>query len=103
MATPIDLFFVDNDNIIRYLNKEAENFYYNLRGHKDLIGKSLLNCHKDFTNQKLLDSIEEIKSTGVEKFMGVTSDNIRLYICPVKNGNDEFIGYFARYEQNVQL
>lgn len=102
-SNPYRLVFVDTDNIIRYMNKEAKNFYYNLRGHKNLIGKSLLNCHKDATNQNLLAAIEEIKSTGKEKFVGVNSDNVRLYITPIKNKDDDFIGYYARYEQNIQL
>lgn len=38
---PYPIVFVDNDYIIRYLNRYAKYHYYQERGYRDLIGKSL--------------------------------------------------------------
>ena len=53
---PYPIVFVDNDYIIRYMNRNAEYHYYEERGYKNLIGKSLFSCH---SNEK---SIEKIKN-----------------------------------------
>ena len=39
---PYPIVFVDNDYIIRYLNRYAKYHYYQERGYRDLIGKSYL-------------------------------------------------------------
>ena len=38
---PYPIVFVDNDYIIRFINKNAQYHYYEERGYKNLIGKSL--------------------------------------------------------------
>ena len=38
---PYPIVFVDCGHIIRYMNKRAEQHYYQERGYKDLIGKSI--------------------------------------------------------------
>jgi nitrogen-specific signal transduction histidine kinase len=37
-AIPYPIVFVDTDHIIRYLNKSARYHYYQVRGHKELLG-----------------------------------------------------------------
>ena len=44
---PYPIVFVDNDYIIRYMNRNAEYHYYEERGYKNLIGKSLFDCHNN--------------------------------------------------------
>ena len=39
---PYPIVFVDNDYIIRYLNRYAKYHYYQERGYRDLIGKVYL-------------------------------------------------------------
>ena len=64
---PYPIVFVDNDYIIRYMNRNAEYHYYEERGYKDLIGKSLFECH---SHEKSIERIkmeyEGIKKNGKE-------------------------------------
>ncbi len=102
-SIPYRLCVADSNHIIRYMNKHAEDFYYGKRGHKDLIGKHLFNYVNESTQQKILAAIEEIKETKQEAFICVNSDNYRQYICPVFGNGGEFIGYYSRFEKNLQL
>jgi DUF438 domain-containing protein len=94
--------FADCDHVIRYLNKNAEYFYYQERGYDDLIGKSLFDCHNDKAKEKIIAAVEKLKNHGMEPYLGVDVKNRRLYIQPVRNENGELIGYIERFEMNVQ-
>lgn len=50
---PYPIVFVDNDYIIRYMNRNAEYHYYEERGYKDLIGKSLFECHSNEKSESI--------------------------------------------------
>ena len=102
-SIPYRLCVADSDHIIRYMNKRAEDFYYGQRGHKDLIGKLLFNYIQESTQQKILTAIEEIKEIKEEAHICVNSDNYRQYICPIFGVDGEFIGYYSRFEKNLQL
>ena len=41
-AIPYPIMYVDVNHIIRYMNKKAEFYFYEVRGYRDLIGKNLL-------------------------------------------------------------
>ena len=99
---PYRVVFVDCDHIIRYLNKAARYHYYEVRGYRDLIGKSLFQCHNEHSRQVIMDAVEKLKNHGNEKFIGVTPDNQRYYLNPVRDENGELIGYFERFELNLQ-
>lgn len=49
--------FIDNDYIIRFMNKNAQYHYYEERGYKDLIGKSLFDCH---SSEKCIERIKKV-------------------------------------------
>lgn len=94
--------FVDCDHIIRYMNKMAEYHYYSERGYSNLIGESIFNCHNSQSEEKIRGAIEKLKNHGNEIFLGVSVKNQRIYINPVRNENGDFIGYFERFELNLQ-
>ena len=99
---PYPIVFVDNDYIIRFMNKPAQDHY--LKKGKNLIGKSLFDCH---SNEKSIERIkkgyEGIKSNGKEMFVCVTARNQRVYMQGVKNEKGEWIGFIERFELNLQM
>jgi DUF438 domain-containing protein len=99
---PYPVVFADGDHIIRYLNKNAEYFYYQERGYDDLIGKSIFACHNDKSKEKIIAAVDKLKNHGMEPYLGVDVKNRRIYIQPVRNENGELIGYIERFEMNVQ-
>lgn len=100
---PYPIVFVDNDYIIRYLNRNAEYHYYEERGYKNLIGKSLFECHNhEASIEKIKNGYEEIKKNGKEIFITVTARNQRVYMQGVKDSKGNWIGFFERFEMNLQ-
>jgi DUF438 domain-containing protein len=101
-AIPYPVVFVDPDHIIRFLNRNARYHYYQERGYRDLIGKSLFDCHKEPSKEKILEMVEKLKNHSQEIFMTVNVKNQRIYLAPVRDEDGEFIGYFERFELNQQ-
>ena len=99
---PYPVIFADCDHIIRYLNKNAEYFYYQERGYDDLIGKSIFACHNDKSKEKIIAAVEKLKDHGMELYLGVNVKNRRVYIQAVRNESGELVGYIERFEMNVQ-
>lgn len=101
-AYPYPIVFVDNDYIIRYMNKNACYHYYEERGYSDLIGKSLFDCHDAAGSaEKIRSAYEGIRRNGKEVFIGVSGRNQRIYMQGVRNSRGEWIGFFERFELNL--
>ncbi len=98
---PYFIVFVDNDYIIRFMNKPAQDHY--LKKGKNLIGKSIFDCHNEKSIEKIKKSYEEIKTTGKDVFIFVNSKNQRVYMQGVKNEKGEWIGFIERFELNLQM
>ncbi len=47
-------------------------------------------------------SVEKLKNHGKEIFLTVNERNERIYIVPVRDKNGDLIGYFERFELNLQ-
>jgi DUF438 domain-containing protein len=101
-SLPYPIIYVDTDHIIRYLNKAARYRYYQVRGYGDLIGKSIFDCHTEGSKEKILQAIEKLKNHGNEIFLNVNVYNQRVYINPVRDDDGNLIGYFERFELNLQ-
>ena len=101
-ATPI--VFVDNDFVIRYMNRYAKYYYHQERGYKELLGKSIFDCH-DYpaSNEKIRKAYEKMRKDGKDYFVGVNVRNQRVYMQGVRNSLGEMIGFIERFEINVQL
>ncbi|MBP1759328.1 MAG: Phospho-N-acetylmuramoyl-pentapeptide-transferase [Firmicutes bacterium] len=100
---PYPIAFVDCDHVIRYLNKRAEYHYYQERGYRDLIGKSIFDCHQNPKSVEMIKSVvEQLKNHANEVFLKVSPRNERIYIVPVRDENGDLIGYFERFEMNLQ-
>ena len=101
---PYPIVFVDNDYKIRFMNQKAKYHYYEERGYKDLIGKSLFDCHDNEKSiEKIKQGYEGLKRNGKEVFVCVTSRNQRVYMQGVKNEKGEWIGFIERFELNLQI
>ena len=56
----------------------------------------------DSLSAEELAAVEKLKNHGNEIFLGVSVYNERKYINPVRNEKGELIGYFERFERNMQ-
>ena len=101
-SIPYRIVFVDTDHIIRFLNKEARHHYYDVRGYGELVGKSIFECHSEKSREMLIAAVEKLRNHSNEIYLGVSVYNERKYINPVRNEKGELIGYFERFERNLQ-
>ncbi len=101
-ALPFPVVFVDMTHTIRFMNMRARFHYYEERGYRDLIGKSLFECHTEKSKERIMGIVEKLKNHGREVFLAVTGKNERLYVTPVRNAAGELVGYFERFEGNFQ-
>lgn len=90
--------FVDNDHVIRYLNGPARKWFYEKRGHADLVGKSLFDCHKPDSREKLLRLYDRLRQGENEVFVKVTAENEKASMVAVRDPAGRMIGYFERFE-----
>lgn len=101
---PYPIVFINNDYKIEYMNQNAQYHYYQERGYKNLVGKSLFDCHdNEKTIEKIKKGYEGIKRNGKEVFVCVTSRNQRVYMQGVKNQQGEWIGFIERFELNMRI
>lgn len=101
---PYPIVFVDNEYVIRFMNQNAKYHYYNERNYKDLIGRSLFDCHNNEKSiEKIKQGYESIKKSGKEVFVCVTTRNQRVYMQGVKDSRGNWIGFIERFELNLQM
>ena len=72
---PYPIVFVDNDYIIRYMNKNAKYYYCDERGYGELIGKSIFDCHRPESAELIKEYYKEIQRHGKEIFVNVSIRN----------------------------
>ncbi|MDP1992104.1 MAG: PAS domain-containing protein [Syntrophales bacterium] len=102
-AIPYPIVYVDAmDHIIRYMNRAAKYHYHQERGYPDLIGRSIFECHNEESRRKILEAVKKLGNHGQEMFMRVNVRNHRVYLTPVRDGSGNLVGYFQRYEMNMQ-
>jgi len=103
-AYPYPIIFIDNDYIIRYMNQYADYYYHKMRGYKNLIGKNMMDCHDyQSSKDKIVEYYNKMKSDGKSRFITVNMENQRMYMQPVKNEKGEWIGFFERFELNLEM
>lgn len=100
---PYPIVFVDKDFVIRYLNRYAKYHYYQERGYGDLVGRSLFDCHdSEQSKARIRAAWEGICRNGKEVFIGVNARNQRIYMQGVRGADGSWIGFFERFELNLQ-
>jgi hypothetical protein len=101
-AIPYPVLFADLSHTIRYMNRRAKFEYEQVRGRRNLLGSSLLDCHNEQSRQKIREIVARFEQNGAEEFLAVTSRNQRVYMTPVRAEDGSLVGYFERYELNQQ-
>lgn len=92
--------FVDNDHIIRYLNKAAKVRYYEKRGYADLIGKSLFDCHNPASTESIKRIHGRLLTGETAVFLKENQEQERITVVGVRSDTGELIGYYERFEKS---
>jgi DUF438 domain-containing protein len=101
-AIPYPVVFADRSHTIRYMNRRAIFEYEEVRGYRNLLGSSLLDCHNKESGEKIREIVSKFEKHGGEVFLTVTTRNQRVYMTPVRDENGSLVGYFERYELNYE-
>ena len=84
--------FVDANHIISFMNFAGIEKYKN-RGGKDLIGKSIFDCHNENSNKIIKEVFELLKDGLDEKFISTNERNEKVFITAVRNKQGDLLGY----------
>ncbi len=101
-SIPYPIVFVDTCHIVRYVNKTADFQYHKMRGYENLVGRSIFDFHHESTKPKILAAFEKMKNHSGDIFVNVSVNNQRIYINPVRDGSGNLVGYFERFEMNLE-
>jgi len=55
-------------------------------------------CHNIKSKKIILEIIERFKDGGKEELLKVLKDDLKIFVSPVKNSDEELIGYFVRFD-----
>lgn len=96
-AYAYEIVFVDKDHIVQYMNKTAKQRY---QGRLE-IGQSLFRCHNERSKAKIEQFLKRAEAGEEEMFeLYNHKTHEREFFVPVKDQNDQVIGYFERHEVN---
>ena len=101
-SVPSPIVFVDNDHVIRFLNKAARQRYYERRGHSALIGKSLFDCHAPPSQEQVVAFHNRLMAGEDEIFLKVNKDGERVTVVRVRDLDGQLIGYYERFERTIE-
>ena len=90
----------DLEHIIVYMNPAAVERYQR-RGGKDLLGKSLLNCHNEKSREmigKVLAWFRKSRENNVVYTSYNQKENKDVYMIALRNEAGELIGYYEKHE-----
>jgi len=94
--------FVDNDHIIRYLNKAARIRYYERRGYSELIGKSLFECHNPSSRENIKRLHDKLLAGEDEIFLKVNKYQEKITFVGVRDPDGRLVGYYERFEKPIE-
>jgi DUF438 domain-containing protein len=102
-AFPYPIVFADTNHVIQYVNKFGRYHYYKDRGYPELVGRSLFDCHMyDTSREKIIECTKKLENHAMDIYLGITARNLRIYMNPVRDADGKLIGYFERFELNLQ-
>lgn len=90
--------FVDNDHVIRYLNKTAQARYYEGRGYAELIGKSLFDCHNPASAAAIRALHDRLLAGENEVFLKENKYRERITVVAVRSPEGQLLGYYELFE-----
>jgi DUF438 domain-containing protein len=92
----VPIVFADLNHVIVYMNGAAGE-KYKKRGGMDLVGKSIFDCHKESSNVIIREVFAKMQA-GLEEQKMLNRDEIKIFMCAVRDEMGELIGYYERYE-----
>lgn len=94
-AYSYEIVFVDRQHMVRYMNKTAKERY----GNRVQINQSLFNCHNENSKIKIEEFLKRADAGENEMFETYnTKTGEREFFVPVRDHNQQVIGYFERHE-----
>lgn len=87
-------------HVILYMNETAVK-RYEKEGGRNLLGKSLMNCHTSYANEmieKVLDWFREDKSHNKIYTFDNREENKDVYMVALRDENQNLIGYYEKHE-----
>lgn len=93
----------DMNNIIIYMNPTACE-RYSKKGGKNLVGKSLLDCHNSDSNEKILKVLEWFsQNKNNSRFFTFHNpkENKDVYMIALRDDNGNLIGYYEKHESRT--
>ena len=88
------ILFADVEHVTRYMNKAAIAYYDEGEA---LIGRSLLDCHNERSQQMMIEILAEMHK-GLEERLITDNDEHRIYMRVVRDAGGKVLGYYERYE-----
>ncbi len=88
------LLFADTDHVTRYMNRAAVEYYDE---GQELIGRSLLECHNERSQQMMVDILAAMHA-GEEERLITDDEEHRIYMRAVRDQDGRVLGYYERYE-----
>lgn len=94
-AYSYEIVFVDRQHMVRYMNKTAKERY----GNRVQINQSLFDCHNENSKIKIEEFLKRADAGENEMFETYnTKTGEREFFVPVRDYNQQVIGYFERHE-----
>ena len=87
--------FADTEHMTRYMNRAAMAYY---EEGEALIGRSLLDCHNEESQQMMIDILAAMQADGLEEQLITDNDEHRIYMRAVRAQDGRVLGYYERYE-----
>ena len=90
----------DLEHRIVYMNPSAVK-NYEKSGGKDLVGRSLLDCHNSKSNEmikRIVEWFQESKTNYMIHTFYNEKQNKDVYMVALRDENDELIGYYEKHE-----
>lgn len=90
--------FVDNEHIIRYINRTAAETF---KEGESLIGRSVFQCHNSASSDIIREIFNKMKN-GLTEEIVADNEKHRIYMRAVRDRDGQLIGYYERYEPPVK-
>ena len=84
----------DTEHVNRYMNRAAIAYY---EEGESLIGRSLLDCHNEQSQQMMINILAEMHE-GLEERLITDNERHRIYMRVVRGADGNVLGYYERYE-----
>ncbi len=90
----------DTDHVTRYMNQAAVTHY---EEGEALIGRSLLDCHNEQSQQMMIDILAAMQNEGLTEQLITDDEKHRIYMRAVRDAEGRVLGYYERYEPPRQV